>query len=135
MRFFKNLPKLVAIMYIFILFKNLLQLVFGYLFTSATDIKFYKIYNIQQSIYSVDIVIILMILYECLIYGFIYFGIFLFLYFIILNYGNNLFIHTIYLIVIYCLVVLAVGGFNIFYLIIMIVLGILNWMLFKKWIK
>lgn len=122
-------------MYIFILSKNVLQLIFGYLFTSETDIKFYKIYNIQKSIYSVDTVIILMILYECLIFGYIYFGIFLILYFFILNYGNKLFIQIVYLIVIYCLIAFSVDEFNIFYLIIVILLGIVNWLLFKRWVK
>ncbi|PIF45736.1 hypothetical protein CLU96_2747 [Chryseobacterium sp. 52] len=122
-------------MYIFILFKNALQLIFGYLFTSATDIKFYKIYNIEESIYPIEFVIILMLLYECLIYGFIYFGIFLILYFFVLTYGNKLFIHIIYLIVMYCLIVFGVDEFNIFFLLIMIISGILNWWLFKKWMN
>lgn len=138
MRSLNNILKLVGIMYCAIIIKNVLQLVFGYLFTSTTDIKFYKIYNIQQSIYSLDTVIILMILYECCIYALIYFAVFLILYFITLNYGNKLLIHIIYLVIIYCLIILTVGivkeEFNIFYLLIMIILGTLNWWLFKKWI-
>ncbi len=55
MKILNNLLKLVAIMYIFILFKNILQLIFGYLFSTETDIKFYKIYNIQRTVVSFPI--------------------------------------------------------------------------------
>ncbi len=136
MKVLNNLPKLVAIMYIFILFKNILQLIFGYLFSTETDIKFYKIYNIQRTVYSLDFVILLMLIYECFLYVLIYLLIFLMLYFITKRYGNKPWIHIGYFIILYSLVILMTkDDFSIFYLIIMIIAGILNWLLFKKNIK
>lgn len=139
MRFLKNCLKLIGIMYIFILSKNFFQLVFGYIFSSETDIKFYKIYNIQKSAYTIDLIFLLMLLYECFIFVYIYFFIFLILYFVVLNYGNRLWIHLIYFSSIYVLIIFSVSNikteFNIFCLLIMIILGILNWWMFEKWIK
>ncbi len=125
-------------MYIFILSKILLQLVFGYVFSIETDIKFYKIYNIQKSIYTVDYVLLLAILYECIIFVIAYFLFFSILYFIVVKYGNKLWIHSIYFSSIYIIIIFTINNrmadFNIFYLSMMFILGILNWYLFKKWI-
>ena len=138
MKFFKDGLKLIAIMYIFILSKILLQLVFGYVFSIETDIKFYKIYNIQKSIYTIDYVLLLAILYECIIFVIAYFLFFSILYFIVVKYGNKLWIHSIYFSSIYAIIIFAINNrmddFNIFYLSMMFILGILNWYLFKKWI-
>lgn len=138
MKFFKDGLKLIAIMYIFILSKILLQLVFGYVFSIETDIKFYKIYNIQKSIYTVDYVLLLAILYECIIFVIAYFLFFSILYFIVVKYGNKLWIHSIYFSSIYIIIIFTINNrmadFNIFYLSMMFILGILNWYLFKKWI-
>ncbi len=138
MKLFKDGLKLIVIMYIFILSKILLQLVFGYVFSIETDIKFYKIYNIQKSIYTVDYVLLLAILYECIIFVIAYFLFFLILYFIVVNYGNKLWLHSIYFSSIYVIIIFAINNrmtdFNIFYLSMMFILGVLNWYLFKKWI-
>lgn len=136
MKTLNNLPKLIAIMYIFILLKNILQLILGYLFSTETDIKFYKIYNIQKSVYTLDFAIFLMLTYEFFLFALIYLLIFLILYFFTKRCGNKLWIHTVYFLILYSLVILMTkDNFNIFYLIIMIIAGMLNWFLFKKWIK
>lgn len=138
MKFFKDGLKLIVIMYIFILSKILLQLVFGYVFSIETDIKFYKIFNIQKSVYTIDYVLFLTILYECIIFVIAYFLFFLILYFIVVNYGNKLWLHSIYFSSIYVIIIFAINyrmdDFNIFYLSMMFILGVLNWYLFKKWI-
>jgi len=138
MKFFKDGLKLITIMYVFILSKIILQLVLGYVFSIETDIKFYKIYNIQRSVYTIDYVLFLTILYECVIFVIAYFLFFLILYFIVLNYGNKLWLHSIYFSSIYIIIIFAINNrmtdFNIFYLSMMFILGILNWYLFKKWI-
>ncbi|VFB02561.1 Uncharacterised protein [Chryseobacterium taihuense] len=138
MKLFKDGLKLIVIMYIFILSKILLQLVFGYVFSIETDIKFYKIFNIQKSVYTIDYVLFLTILYECIIFVIAYFLFFLILYFIVVNYGNKLWLHSIYFSSIYVIIIFAINyrmdDFNIFYLSMMFILGVLNWYLFKKWI-
>lgn len=138
MKLFKDGLKLIVIMYIFILSKILLQLVFGYVFSIETDIKFYKIYNIQKSVYTINYVLLLAILYECIIFVIAYFLFFFILYFIVVNYGNKLWLHSIYFSSIYVIIIFAINNrmddFNIFYLSMMFILGVLNWYLFKKWI-
>ncbi|MFZ4930607.1 hypothetical protein [Chryseobacterium sp. Mn2064] len=136
MKFSKAIPKLIGTMYIFIFFKNILQLLFGYLFSENTDIKFYKIYAISKTPYGLDFILLLVLTYECLLFALIYFCVFSILYFITVKYGNTLWIHIVYFMSIYSVIVLATHTeFDIYFSLIMIISGILNWWLFKKWIK
>lgn len=52
----KNTVILIGIMYIFLIVKNILQILFG-LLTSYTDVEPYTIYNIKQSSFSLAIII------------------------------------------------------------------------------
>jgi hypothetical protein len=136
MRFSKAIPKLIGTMYIFILFKNILQMLLGYIFSENTDIKFYKIYNISKTVYGLDFILLLVLTYECFLFVLIYFFIFSILYLITVKYGNALWIHTVYWMGIYTITVLVTGSeFNIYFYMIMAFSGILNWWLFKKWIQ
>lgn len=138
MKSFQNILRLVIIAYIFILVKNIFQLFFGYLFTSETDIKFYKIYNIQKSNYGLDYVLILIFLYEFLIFSILYFLTFLCLYFLTSFFGNKFWMHALYLIAIYLAIIFArneIKEFNIPFFVIILLLSVLNWFLFKKILK
>lgn len=138
MKSFQNILRLVMIVYIFILVKNIFQLSFGYVFTSETDIKFYKIYNIQKSNYGLDYVIILIFLYEFLVFSILYFLTFLCLYFLTSFFGNKFWIHVLYLIAIYLAIIFAgneIKDFNIPFFVIILLLSVLNWFLFEKILK
>jgi hypothetical protein len=136
--FIINMFKLIGVMYISIFLKNILQLFLGYLFSTDTDIKIYKVYDIKKSSYTLDYVIELMLLYDFFIFVTIaYLWIYLSLYLIITLIGNKLWFHIIYTIVIYLITILFFDHFhpNILFIIITILLGMLNWYLFKRWIK
>lgn len=138
MKSYQNIFRLVIIVYIFILVKNILQLFFGYLFTSDTDIKFYKIYNIQKSNYGFDYVATLIFLYEFLVFSVLYFLTFIGLYLLTSFFGNKFWIHVLYLIVIYLAIIVAgheIKEFNIPFFVIILLLSVLNWFLFEKILK
>ncbi len=128
----KNTVILIGIMYIFLIVKNILQILFG-LLTSFTNVEVYTIYNIKQSTFSLAIVIF----YDFFAFVImIYIWAFLLLYLIILEYKNKMWIHMLYSVIIYLLAIFIFnkGEINDFFIIISILLGILNWYLFKKWI-
>ncbi len=119
-------------MYIFLIVKNILQILFG-LLTSYTDVEPYTIYNIKQSSFSLAIIIF----YDFFAFVImIYIWAFLLLYLIILEYKNKMWIHMVYSVIIYLLAIFTFnkGEINDFFIFISILLGILNWYLFKKWI-
>jgi len=138
MKLSNNLLRLVGIMYIAIIVKNILQLLFGYLSNSESDIKLYKLYNLQESNYSYAFLIQLIFIYDFIFVAvFVYFPLYLILFLIVKVYGNKFWFQILYILVIYILTIYYFdnGNVNIFFIIITILLGILNWYLFKKWIK
>lgn len=128
----KNTVKLTGIMYIFLIVKNIFQILFG-LLTSYTEVEPYTIYNIKQSTFSLANIIF----YDFFAFVMmIYLWAFLLLYLIILEYKNKMWIHMLYSVIIYLLAIFTFnkGEINDFFIFISILLGILNWYLFKKWI-
>ena len=136
--FLKNVFKLIGIMYISIGLKNILQILFGTLFSSETDIKVYKIYSFVESVYSIDFIIKLILLYDFFIFVVLaYFWIYLLLYFIIAKFNNKLWLHISFTFIVFILIITYFDPFhyNILFYIITVILGYLNWWLFKKWLK
>jgi len=128
----KNILKLIGIIYIFLVIKNILQIFFG-LFTTFTDIEMYTIYNIHDSAYSLAIIIF----YDFFAFVvMIYIWIFLFLYLLILEYKNKIWIQILYSVAIYLLAIFIFnrGEINDWFIIISVILGISNWWMFEKWI-
>ena len=132
-----NVFKLIEIMYISISLKNILQIFLGYL-SIENDIKIYKIYNIKNTVYSLEYIFQLIIIYDYFIFAIIaYFWVFIILFFLIKKIGNKLWIHISYSLSIYLLAITYYDPFhyNILFILIAIFLGYVNWWLFKKWIK
>lgn len=128
----KNILKLIGIMYIFLVVKNILQVSLG-LFTTLTDIEMYTIYNIHHSAYSLAVIIF----YDFFAFVMmIYIWAFLFLYLIILEYKNKIWIQILYSVTIYLLAIFIFnkGEINDWFIIISVILGISNWWMFEKWI-
>ncbi len=125
-------------MYIAIIVKNIFQLVFGYLSNSESDIKIYKLYNLQDSNYSCVFLIQLIFIYDFLFLAVsIYLPAYMILFLIIKVYGNKFWIQILYILGIYMLTIYFFdhGNFNILFIITAILIGALNWYLFKRWIK
>jgi hypothetical protein len=124
-------------MYIAIIVKNILQLVFGYLSNSERDIKLYKLYNLQDSNYTYAFLIQLVFIYDFFLAVSMYLPLYLILFLIVKTYGNKFWFQIFYILGIYLLTVCFFdnGNFNYLFMIITILLGIQNWYLFKKWIK
>ncbi len=139
MKFVENLHKLILATITFIFAKNILQIFFGIIsnspnkqydslilinplnFTGST-LKFYFFY---------------FFLYELVIIGSTaYFLLYVALFFIIKKLGNSIWLQTMYLLLGY---VLAAKFYNttidVFCIPISMILGILNWNIFKKYIK
>ena len=68
-----NVFKLIGIMYISISLKNILQIFLGYL-SIENDIKIYKIYNIKNTVYSLEYIFQLIIIYDYFIFAIIEIG-------------------------------------------------------------
>ncbi|PWN58582.1 hypothetical protein C1634_021205 [Chryseobacterium viscerum] len=138
MKLLNNIPKLIAIMYLSIATKNILQLIFGYLFNSENDIKLYKLYNLHESSYSYNFLFQLIFIYDFLFLGVIlYLPLYLILYLIITKFGNKIWLQVLYTVTIYLLAIYLFDKNNVSYLFILIttLIGLLNWYSFKKWIR
>lgn len=125
-------------MYFGIIAKNFMQLILGYLFNSECDIKLYKLYNLQESNYSYDFLLQLIFIYDFLFLAVIfYLPLYLILYLIITRYGNKVWLQISYTVTIYLLVIYFFGKshFNYLFIFITILIALLNWFSFKKWIK
>ncbi len=125
-------------MYIAIIFKNILQLVFGYLSNSESDIKLYKLYNLQDSIYSYTFLFQLIFIYDLLfLVVVLYLPLYLILFLIVKVYGNKFWLQILYVVGLYILTIyfLDNGNFNTLFIVITVLIGMLNWYLFKRWIN
>lgn len=121
-------------MYIAIVVKNILQLVFGYLSNSESDIKLYKLYNLQDSTYSYVFLFQLIFIYDFLFLAVsTYLPLYLILFLIVKVYGNKFWLHILYVFGIYMLAIYFFnnGNFNRLFILITILLGTLNWYLLK----
>lgn len=138
MKLLNNIFKLIVIMYFGILSKNTLQLILGYLSNSESDIKLYKLYNLQDSNYSYGFLLRLIFIYDFLFLAIIfYLPLYLILYLFITAFGNKIWLQIFYPVAIYLLVIyfLGISSFNYLFIFITILVGLLNWCLFKKWFR
>lgn len=138
MKLLNNIFKLIVIMYFGILSKNTLQLILGYLSNSESDIKLYKLYNLQDSNYSYGFLLRLIFIYDFLFLAIIfYLPLYLILYLFITAFGNKVWLQIFYPVAIYLLVIyfLGISSFNYLFIFITILVGLLNWCLFKKWFR
>ena len=138
--FIINIFKLIGIMYISISLKNILQILLGTIFNTEDDIKIYKLINIrsESSLEGVSLLFQVILGYDFFIFVAIaYLWIYVFLYLVVTLIGNKLWFHIIYTIAIYLITILFFDHFhpNILFILITIVLGFVNWWMFKKWIK
>jgi hypothetical protein len=138
MKLLNNIPKLIVITYFGILAKNILQSILGYLSNSESDIKLYKLYNLQESNYSYGYLIGLIFVYDFLFLAIIfYLPLNLILYLIIIKFGNKIWLQLFYTLGIYLITIYFFdnGDFNYYFIIIALSMGLLNWYLYRKWIK
>ncbi|RNA62667.1 hypothetical protein D1631_12350 [Chryseobacterium nematophagum] len=137
-RHLKNILKVIGIMYCAIFVKNVFQLVLGYFSNSPNDIKLYKLYNLSQSNYSYGFLIQLIVIYDFILFAIsVYFPIYLILYLLINSGGNKIGLQISYMLIMYLVVnyFFNNGNCDILFVIITIVIGLLNWFLFKKWVN
>lgn len=140
MKIIEKLPKIFLMTIIFIFVKNLLQIFFGIIINSPAQpfdtLNLINVFNFTKD--SFEIYIFYFFLYEIIIFGgAFYLWMYVLLFFIISKFGNRITLQVLYLLLIY---IFSVQIFNdekvAFYpVLIVIILGILNWWLFKKWIK
>lgn len=138
MKLLNNIPKLIGIMYSAIIVKNIFQLILGYLSDAENDIKLYKLYNLQESSYSYGFLFQLIFIYDFLFLAVtFYFPIYLILYLAVIRFGNKIWIQIFYIFAIYFTIVYFFdkSNFNYLFIFIVILIGLLNWYSFKKWIK
>lgn len=134
-----NFFKLIGIMFISISLKNALQIFLGTLTNYSEVTKPYRLVNINNRI-TFDTKIShlkLIFLYDFILFASIaYFWLFLILYLLVKKFGNKLWIHFSYTILIYIFTITYFYPFNynIIFIFITIILGYANWYLFKKWI-
>lgn len=140
MKIIDNLPKIFSITLIFITAKSIFQFIFGTLINAPIH-PFDSLNIINGTSYSMDHFISYFyyyLLYEIIIFGTVfYFWMFVLLFFLIKKFGNKISLQILYLLIIY---IFAVQIFNnekvdIYPVLIVILLGLLNWWMFKKWIK
>lgn len=123
-------------MYISLIIKNILQFILGYFFSTNSDIKTYKIYNLKKTVYSFDYVLQLIFLYDFIIFGLTFYLIIcLTLYKLVTIIGNKIFLHIGFFIFVYLIVIFYIDNskFNILFITILVPIGIFNWYLYKKW--
>lgn len=138
--FIINMFKLIGIMYISISLKNFLQLILGTLLNFEHDAKAYKLLNLgmRSSFESKVGLIQLMLIYDFIIFVLIaYLWIFLLLYVLVVIFGNKLWLHISYAVLVYLITILFFDHFhpNALFVLITIFLGYTNWWMFERWIK
>ena len=138
--FIKNFFILIVIMYISITVKNVLQFALGTSFNYSEVAKPYRLINLnkQPNFELKKNMIELVFLYDYILFALAaYLWIFLILYIIVTVKGNKLWIQISYTMIIYFIIVTYFDPFhyNIFFILITMLLGFINYFLFKKWIK
>ncbi|PIF44416.1 hypothetical protein CLU96_1384 [Chryseobacterium sp. 52] len=139
MKFVKNFPKLILATFFFIFAKNLLQIFFGVIFNS-TNKQYDSLILINPLNFSdstLKLYILYFFLYEMLIIGLsVYLLLYNILFFIIKRFGNKLSLQILYLLLIYNVSIIFFNTpINFFCILIVVILGVLNWYIFKKIIK
>lgn len=135
-----NFPKVLLITVISIVIKNLMQIFLGTI-TNSKNVIESSLVIVNVSEYSFErfrLLLIGFLLYEVVIFGFlIYFWIYFLLFFIVKKIGNNLYIHILYLLLLYNFFVLLFNNEKIdfYFIIIILIIATLNYKFFKKWIK
>ena len=117
--FLKKFLKIITIMYISLIIKNILQFILGYFFSTNSDIKTYKIYNLKKTVYSFDYVLQLIFLYDFIIFGLTFYLIIcLTLYKLVTIIGNKIFLHIGFFIFVYLIVIFYIDNskFNILFI-------------------
>ncbi|PRB02594.1 hypothetical protein CQ046_11940 [Chryseobacterium sp. MYb7] len=138
--FIINILKLIGITYISIGLKNILQFSLGTIFNAEHDAKAYKLINLdmRSTFYTKLDLIKVMLIYDFMIFMLIaYIWIFLLLYIFVKTVGNKIWLHITYAIIVYLITILVFDNFspNILFILVTILLGFINWWLFKKLIK
>ncbi|RNA62649.1 hypothetical protein D1631_12235 [Chryseobacterium nematophagum] len=138
--FIKNIMIVIGIMYISIFLKNILQISIGTLFNYDSEIKVYKPINLREESSIEDIILLskLILIYDFILFVFIfYFWTYFLLYLIITQLGNKLWFQIGYTTLFYLISVICFDYFHpsILFILITIILGIVNWWMFKIWIK
>lgn len=131
----KNLYKLLIITFLSVIIKNLLQILFATSFKSAGELRFYNLN--QENVYSFKFILFNIILYDFILLFLFYIIMYLILFFVVKDFGNKIWIQILYISIIYLLAMLIKehGNFYFEYVIISILIGFSNWLMFKKWIN
>lgn len=130
-----KLYKLILITYIFICLKNLLQIFYATIFITNGYLNFYSLG--EENAYSIKTIFFNICFYDFFLLFPLYISVFLLLYYIIKIFGNKIGIQVFYILLIYSSIMFAKehGNFHIEYIIIPVILGYVDWLMFKKWIK
>jgi len=134
--FFVNLLKLISIMYVSIILKNILQILLGTIFNSSKSTGLINLRNFL-GIETLYLNFKFIFLYDfILLVLFAYFWIYLLLYLVVLLIGNKLWFHVIYMLLLFVLLQLIEQlEFSSLFILIALILGIANWKMFKKFAK
>lgn len=122
---------------IFIVVKNLLQIFFGIIVDSPAKpfdtLNIINVLNFTKD--SFEVYILYFFLYEIITFGGVfYLWMYVLLFFIISKFGNKIALQILYILLVYNFAVLIFNDekVNFYSIFIVIILGILNWFLFKK---
>lgn len=127
-------------MYISITIKNILQIFLGTLFNYSEVAKPYRLINLNKepTFELKKSMIELIFLYDFILFVLAgYFWVYVILYIIIALRGNKSWVHLLFFSTTYMITVTYFDPFNynIFFIIIVIILGYVNYLLFDKWVK
>lgn len=139
MKLIDNLPKLLLTTLSFIFIKNMLQIIFGVI-TNSSNKQYDSLILINPINFTgstLKFYMFYFILYEVIIIGLsCYLVMYIFLFFIIKQFGNKIYIQILFPLVIYNVAIIFFNtSLDIFYLLIIIILGFMNWKIFKKYIN
>ncbi len=132
-----NYIQLVFIAVIAILIKVFLQVFLGTILNvPRKPIQALELFNGEKA--DISYYIYPLFVYEFFFHFFsFYIWIYLLLFFIVSKFGNNLLIQLGYCLVIYFLYInfLTTDKIELFFSIILLIIGLVNWWMFKKWIR
>ena len=132
--------KIIGALYISLNLKNFLQILFGTLSNYQEVPQPYRLVNLKsRSSFEAKVSLVKLILvYDYTIFTLLfYLWFFLILFLIITLIGNKLLFQIIYALIIYLLIILRFDNFqfNFLFALIVVIVGYLNWWMFKKFIK
>lgn len=139
MKFVENLHKLILVTLSFIFAKNILQIFFG-IVSNSPNKQYDSLILINPSNFTgstLEFYFFYFFLYEILIIGSTaYLLLYIALFFITKKLGNSLWLQILYLLLAYFIATIFYNTtINFFFIPISIILGVLNWNIFKRYIK